>query len=270
MRPVAIPQGESGRVDVDGGSLEWRWHGPRPGLAPTLVFLHEGLGSAAQWRDFPERLAAEAGYGALVYSRAGYGRSSPIEEPRPVSFMHAEATRALPEVLARFGVVSPVLFGHSDGASIALIYAGSGCAPPPRALILEAAHVMVEPICLQSIRRLAATVGDPVAGAGLRERFARHHDRSEETMRAWIDVWLRPEFAAWDIQSLLPAVVCPVLGIQGKEDAYGTPAQLDLLRSAVAGPVETHLLAACGHAPHRDRRDDVLSLSKAFLARVTG
>src|SRR6187397_179959 len=132
MRPVATPQGEAGRVDVDGASLEWCWHGPRPGLAPTLVFLHEGLGSAAQWRDFPQRLAAEAGYGALVYSRAGYGRSSPIEEPRPVSFMHAEATRALPEVLARFGVVSPVLFGHSDGASIALIYAGSGCAPPPR------------------------------------------------------------------------------------------------------------------------------------------
>jgi pimeloyl-ACP methyl ester carboxylesterase len=260
MRPVTTPQVESGRVEIDGARLEWRWCGPRPGLAPTLVFLHEGLGSTAQWRDFPERLAADA----------GYGRSSPIESPRPVSFMHAEATRTLPQVLARFGVDQPVLFGHSDGASIALIYAGSHCAPAPLALILEAAHVTVEPICLQSIRRLEATVGDPVAGAGLRERFARHHDRAEETMHAWIDVWLRPEFAAWDIRALLPAVACPVLGIQGKEDAYGTPAQLDLLRAGVAARVETHLLAACGHAPHRDRREEVLALSKTFLASVTG
>ncbi len=272
MLPVAIPAGETGFVDVQGARLEWRWCGPRAGGAPTLVFLHEGLGSAGQWRDLPDRLAASAGCGALVYSRAGYGRSSPIAGPRPTSFMHDEATRVLPDLLERFSVREPVLYGHSDGASIALIYAGSRCAPPPRALILEAAHVLVEPICRESIRRLGAAFDAPTpAGAKLRSGFRRHHgDQSEDTVHAWVEVWLRPEFAPWNIQALLPAIDCPVLAIQGEDDAYGTPLQLDLLRSGVSGPVEAHLLARCGHAPHRERRDDVLSLARAFLVRATG
>jgi len=264
--------GSSESVEIEGALLEYRFLGAPPSEAPTLVFLHEGLGSAAQWRDLPDALAVRSGCGALVYSRAGYGRSSPAVEPRPTSFMHDEARRTLPMLLARFAIRRPMLFGHSDGASIALIYAGSGCSPPPRAVIVEAPHAVVEPVCLASIRALAEAFDSATAaGAALRARFARHHgEQSERTVRSWVDVWLRHEFAAWSIEEMLPAIDCPVLAIQGENDAYGTPLQLDLLRAGVAGPVETHLLAACGHAPHRDRPEAVLSFAESFVARLAG
>ncbi|HEX2644748.1 MAG TPA: alpha/beta hydrolase, partial [Thermoanaerobaculia bacterium] len=157
-------------IAPEGASLETRWIGPDPDRAPTIVFLHEGLGSATLWRDFPDRVAAAAGCGALVYSRKGYGASPPLDGPHPVRFMHREALEALPEVLAHFGIENPILFGHSDGASIALIYAGARLGPV-RGLILEAPHVFVEPVCVESIARLAAAYETTDLG----QRLARHH-----------------------------------------------------------------------------------------------
>ncbi len=182
---------ESGFLEVGGVRLEARWAGPQPESAPTLVFLHEGLGSASLWRDFPDRLAAETGCGALVYSRAGYGKSDPIALPRPVRFMHDEAA-ILPAVLAAAGVREHVLIGHSDGASISLIHAGS--APSPglrglRGLILEAPHVFTEPHGLASIARIREAYRD----TDLRARLARHHGANVDVaFRGWNDVWLDP------------------------------------------------------------------------------
>lgn len=272
MPRVAGVAAESGFVEVQGAHLEVRWVGPPPDVAPTLVFLHEGLGSAGQWRDLPDVLAERSGLGALVYSRAGYGRSSPVAGPRPTSFMHEEADAVLPELLASCAVRRPILFGHSDGASIALLYAGSERLPRPLGLILEAPHVFVEPVCLTSIGRLAAAHSSPTAeGARLRASFARHHGvEAVRTVESWTEVWLRPEFAAWNIERVLPRVECPALVVQGEDDEYGTELQLERLRAGVTGPVETHLLRACGHTPHWDRRADVLALAEAFLARVAG
>lgn len=257
-------------VEVCGDRLETRWLGPRPGEAPTLVFLHEGLGSLAQWRDFPAELAARTGYGALVYSRAGYGGSSPAHLPWTPRFLHDEALRALPALLAQYGIADPILFGHSDGASIALIHAGhagAGLAPRPRALVLEAPHVFVEPVCRDSIRALA---GRFAADASWRERFARHHVSAAATVPAWCRIWLDAAFRAWNIEAVLPAIRCPVLALQGEQDEYGTPAQLARLAAGLGGPSETHLLAGCGHSPHRDRESEVLNRTVEFLARVPG
>lgn len=266
-----VENGASGFCEVHGASLEWRWAGPAPAAAPTLVFLHEGLGSAAQWRDLPDVLAQRCGYGALVYSRAGYGRSSPVAGPWPLSFMHREALEVLPELLAGLGVLDPVLFGHSDGASIALVYAGAGCVPRPRALIVEAPHLFVEPICLASIARLAERFSAATPeGEKLRAGFERHHGaQASETVSRWTEVWLSPGFVDWSIETFLARIASPILAIQGTEDAYGTPLQLERL-AALAPSVETHLLAGSGHSPHRDRRSDVLSLAHGFLTRLAG
>lgn len=217
------------------------------GASPTLVFLHEGLGSVSAWRDFPARLAAATGRAALVFSRAGYGRSPRKPGPWPVEFMHDEA-----ESLA----LDPdsILIGHSDGASIALLYAA---AHPVRALVLEAPHVFVEDKTVASI----ALLGDDV-----RARLARHHDHADETFAAWRDVWLRPAFRRWNIEPCLPHVHAPTLVIQGEDDEYGTVAQVDAIRRQLGAPCQTLLLPDCGHAPHRDQPDRTLAATTAFIA----
>jgi pimeloyl-ACP methyl ester carboxylesterase len=182
--------------------LEYRWFGPPPGEAPTLIFLHEGLGCAATWRDFPRRLADATGCGALVYSRAGYGTSPPVILPRPIRYMHDDAV-VLDEVLRHYDVRDAILIGHSDGASIALIYAGSAPRPNLRALALEAPHVFAESIALESI----AAMQREYETTDLRQRLARYHGANVDVaFRGWNDVWLHPEFRDWNIEEFLSAI----------------------------------------------------------------
>ena len=243
------------------------------GAPPALVFLHEGLGSIRQWRGFPARVAAATGRAALVYDRYGYGGSDVLAEPharqmrsasRPsgVRFMHDAALVELPELLARTGITEPVLIGHSDGASIALIHAGAGHAV--RALVAMAPHLFVEDVCIHSIEaaRRQFETGD------LGRRLGRYHRDPHRTFHLWCDAWLDPAFRAWNIEEFLPAIRCPVLAIQGEDDRYGTMAQLDALARGVGGPCELVKLAACGHSPHLDQPERTLAALVGFLDRA--
>lgn len=251
-------------LTAGGRRLEAFWIGPAPGEAPTLVFLHEGLGSASSWRDFAPRLAAETGCGALVYSRAGYGTSDPAPPRWPVRFMHDEAP-ILSETLATLGIQEPILIGHSDGASVALIYTGSDPKIQPRALVLEAPHVFVEPLTVSSIAALPARYTE----GGLERKLRRQHgDNTEQTFRAWTEVWLSPEFRSWDIQEYLPGVRCPVLIVQGENDEYGTLRQVEAITAGAAGPVGTVLLPDCGHSPHRERPEETFQAMAPFICGI--
>jgi pimeloyl-ACP methyl ester carboxylesterase len=255
--------GAPSTVEVLGRGLEYRWIGPRPGEAPTIVFLHEGLGCLTMWRDFPDRLASAAGCGALVYSRPGYGASDPVRGPRAVAFMHEEALAVLPAVVRLFKLGEVVLFGHSDGASIAIIYAGS--LSPVRALVLEAPHVFVETVCTEKIARIAREY----EATRLRERLARHHGANTDSMfRSWTDVWLRPEFRQWNIEEYLPAIESPMLVFQGKDDEYGTLRQVDTVVRQVNGPAQSLVLPHCGHTPHSEKPAEVLEAASRFIRRT--
>jgi pimeloyl-ACP methyl ester carboxylesterase len=215
---------------------------------PTLIFLHEGLGSVALWRDFPRKLAAATGSPAVVYSRYGYGKSDPLRGDRAVDYMHVEALTVLPELRDKLGLEDVVLVGHSDGASIALIHAGAG-KWRVRGLMVEAPHVFVEDISIAGIRaaKRAFETGD------LSGRLAHYHADAEGAFWGWNKIWLDPDFRAWNIREYMPGVRCPVLAIQGADDEYGTLAQLDAVTSGVSGPTESLILPDCGHAPHRDQ-----------------
>ena len=230
------------------------------GAEPALVLLHEGLGSVSMWRGVPATLHDATARRVVTYSRAGYGRSAPVSLPRPVTYMHHEADVVLPALLAQLGIERPVLVGHSDGASIALLYAGAG--HPVAGLVLLAPHVIVEDATVDSI----AAAREAYASTDLRERLARHHDDVDVAFRGWNDVWLSPEFRAWDITERLPAIDAPVLVIQGDADAYGTPRQLDLIEAGVGGPVEQMLLPGVGHAPHLEAPGAVLPAIATFVA----
>jgi pimeloyl-ACP methyl ester carboxylesterase len=246
-------------IDVAGKRLEARRIAGPPGR-PTIVFLHEGLGSVSAWRDFPDRLAREMACPALVYSRAGYGHSSPAHLPRAPDFMHVEARSVLPALLAAEGVEQPILFGHSDGASIALLYAalpGSRV----RALVLEAPHVLVEQVCAGAI----ADVRREYSRSDLRDRLARHHADPDAAFYGWADAWLRPEFRRWNIEDALPHVRAPALVIQGDRDEYGTIAQVEAIERGSGGPVERLWLPGVGHRPHRERPDEILTAAVRFL-----
>lgn len=261
MRKAGTLRGGGERFEVLGQGLEYRWIGARPEDAPTIVFLHEGLGCLAMWRDFPDRLAAAAGCGALVYSRTGYGASDPVREPRPVRFMHDEALDVLPAVIEHFQLGEVILFGHSDGASIAVIYAGAHLGPV-RALVLEAPHVFVEPVCVERIARIA----EEYETTRLRDRLTRYHGGNTDSMfRTWTDVWLRPEFRQWNIEEYLPAIESPVLVVQGEDDEYGTVRQVDSILTQVGGPAKSLVLPRCGHSPHSDRPDEVLEAVGQFV-----
>jgi len=254
-------------VTVGGCRLEYQWHGPPGSKAPTIVFLHQGLGSISQWRDFPASLCARLGCGGLVYNRLGYGGSDPLGEPFTPTFMHHEALDVLPRLLATLGIARPVLFGHSDGGSIALLYAGSGLGEP-RALVLEAPHVLVEAITVTSI----AALRNAYASTPLRERLEQHHGpHADPLFHAWSRIWLSREFRDWNIESSLPAITCPVLVIQGRDDEYGTERQMDAIAAGVSGSVETLILDACRHSPHVDQRDAVdAAVTRFLLTSATG
>lgn len=230
---------------------------------PPLVFLHEGLGSLSAWRDFPARVAATTGCSALVWSRAGYGRSSPPHGPFHVRYMHDEALTVLPALLDRLAIGRPLLVGHSDGASIALIHAG-GSGRAVAGLALLAPHVFVEDLSVRSI----AAARDSFAATDLPARLARHHRDPEATFRRWNDIWLHPDFRGWNIEQYLPCIGCPVLALQGRDDEYGTAAQLEAIRAQVPGEVAVRVLADCRHAPHKDQPDATLAALTEFIAQV--
>ena len=237
-------------------------HPHHPG--PCLVFLHEGLGSVAMWRDFPVRLCAATGCRGLVYSRWGYGKSDPLDGPRAVDFMHDEARRALPDLLDQLGIDNPVLFGHSDGASIALLHAGL-TSRPVAGLVVLAPHVMVEDISVRSIAAAKAAY----ATTDLRTRLARYHDDVDSAFRGWNDVWLLPAFRDWNIEDCLPGIRVPVLAIQGVDDEYGTLEQIRrIARGAVNAEVELLELADCRHSPHRDQPEAVIAAVQRFAAAL--
>jgi pimeloyl-ACP methyl ester carboxylesterase len=243
--------------------IAYEWIGERAPGKPVLVFLHEGLGSIRQWRDFPAKLAAASGCPALVYDRYGYGQSDLLQEPRrTVRFMHDEALVAFPKVLSDLKVENPILIGHSDGASIALIYAGAG--HQVRGIVAMAPHVFIEPICLESIRNAV----ESFESTDLASRLGRYHRDARKTFYGWADVWLDPEFKAWDIRGdYLPSIRCPVLAIQGRDDEYGTMAQLDEIARRVKGPCELLKLEDCGHAPFRDQPEKTLASVTTFITR---
>jgi pimeloyl-ACP methyl ester carboxylesterase len=227
------------------------------GAEPALVFLHEGLGSVGRWRDFPRRLATATGRRALLYSRAGHGKSDVPGEDRTPRFMHAEALDVLPQLLRAAGLERPVLVGHSDGGSIALIHASRH---PVSGLILLAPHVFVEDITVTSIEAARETF----ATTNLGERMARHHRDPERTFRLWNDIWLAPEFRAWNIEDVLPGVTAPTLLIQGEHDQYGTLAQIDAIERGIGGRAVRVVLDA-GHAPHLEAPEDTLAAAAGFL-----
>ncbi len=245
-----------------GHRLEYAWHGRGHRDRSPIVMLHEGLGSVALWRDFPQHLAKATQRRVLVYSRYGYGRSDPLTEPRGVDFMHIEALQTLPQLLDALELRNPVLFGHSDGGSIALIHAAQAHRSTS-AVIALAPHVFVEPYGLASIResRRAYLEDD------LRERLARRHADVESAFWGWNDIWLHPDFLAWNIEAMLPSIGCPVLGIQGLDDQYGTMEQLDRIGHGVRN-LRRLELPDCGHSPHRDQPDAVLNAAAEFLGGI--
>jgi pimeloyl-ACP methyl ester carboxylesterase len=231
--------------------------------APTLVFLHEGLGSVAMWRDFPQRVADATGHPTLVYSRAAYGLSSPLLTARRPDYMHVEALATLPALLDLLAIDQPILIGHSDGASIALIHTGARVRAV-RAVATIAPHVFVEALSLTSI----AKARHAYETSDLRQRLSRYHADVDSAFRGWNDIWLAPEFRDWNIESFLGGIDCPVLLIQGEDDEYGTLAQIDAIQSQLPGRVERVVLAACGHSPQRDQPEATLAALARFIASV--
>lgn len=248
-------------IALEGTTLETRWWGPGPEAAPSLVLLHEGLGSVGLWRDFPGRLAAATGCGVFAWSRAGYGSSDPVPLPRPLGYMHDEAAQ-LGRVLDAAGIGRCILIGHSDGASIAAIHAGSAQDFRTRGLVLIAPHYFVEDVAISAISDARHAYV-----AGLRERLARHHDHVDVAFRGWNDAWLDPRFRAWDITDCLPYIRVPVLQLQGTDDPYGTTAQTDRAERLCHCPVETILLPA-RHAPHLEAPEASLAAIAGFVTHI--
>ncbi len=238
---------------------------PHAAAGPTLVFLHEGLGSINQWSHFPAELCARTGLPGLVYERWGHGRSEPLTGPRPDDYLHREAQDSLPEVLAACGIVDPpILFGHSDGASITLLFAAA-YPERTRAVISEAAHVFVEEECLAGIRLARAAYDQGLLRDGLR----RYHGANTEAMfRGWGDTWLRPERRDWNVADELRRITCPTLIIQGADDEYGTRAQVEAIAAGVFGPAEILWLPDCAHVPHHQARETVLDAAARFIGGV--
>ncbi|MEX3016781.1 alpha/beta fold hydrolase [Gymnodinialimonas hymeniacidonis] len=255
----------AGFVEVSCKRLEYRCWGPEPDDGRAIVLLHEGLGCVALWRDFPQRLQEATGLPVLAYSRAGYGQSDPDDLPRPLNWMTREAVEVLPQVLASFGLSQPILLGHSDGATIAAIYAGRQSllgAPPLLAAVLMAPHFFTEEMGLAEIAR----AGEAFRTSDMAARMAKYHRDPEATFRGWADAWLDPEFREWNVEHALDGVTCPVLAIQGREDQYGTLAQIEVVSRRVA-TAQTMVLDACQHVPHLEQSEAVLEIIGQFMQK---
>jgi len=256
------------RVTVQGRALEVQRIAGLSPHAPDLVFLHEGLGSISHWKDFPARVAAITGCRVTVYSRYGSGNSDRLTEPRPVNYMHDEGLRALPDLLKQLHIEHPILVGHSDGASVALIFAGAGTGShnSVRGLVLLAPHVFVEDLSVASI----AAAKTAFETTDLCEKLGRHHRDPASTFWGWNNIWLHPEFRGWNIEEYLPRITCPILAIQGLDDQYGTMAQLHAIARQSGGPVEILPLADCRHSPQRDQPEATLAAIAKFVKQLSG
>ena len=259
---MAFP--DSGFLSIGAQRLEYRMIGPPPEVAPTIVMLHEGLGCVGLWGDFPERLQAATGCGVFVYSRAGYGQSSPVPLPRPLTYMHDEARDVLPALLNEIGFQRGLLLGHSDGASIAAIYAGSHQDHRVGGLVLIAPHFIVEDVTGAAI----AGMRKAYETSDLRARLARYHADVDATVRGWSDVWLKGDFRKWDITEFLGYIRVPVLIVQGEKDQYGTVRQLEIAQEECYCPVEVALLPNAKHAPQREAPEATMRAVTKFSARV--
>jgi pimeloyl-ACP methyl ester carboxylesterase len=231
---------------------------------PVLVFLHEALGSIELWHDFPSSLVETTGCNALLYDRWGHGKSDPLDAKRTLRYVHDEALDSLPAVLKKSKVDNAVLIGHSDGGSIALIFAAE-YPEVARGVISEAAHVFVEEITLEGIREAVKSAET----TNLLERLSRYHgDNTEKIFRAWHETWLSPEFNRWNIEDCLPRITCPTLVIQGEDDQYGSEAQVEAIASQVSGPTKSLLIPNCSHIPHRQARDTVVQGMTEFIMKL--
>jgi len=252
-------------ANLDGRSIEYAAILADAASPSTMVFLHEGLGSVTLWRDFPGKVARRLGTPAFVYSRFGYGQSDGLRARRTPQFMHEEALEVLPRLLDQLGIECPLLIGHSDGASIALIHAAMS-GRPVRGLVCMAPHVFVEPVCVESIAKIRETYRT----TDLRQRLAKYHARVDDAFLGWADIWLEPEFLNWSIEDLIGRIEPPMLLIQGRDDEYGTLAQLDRIEALANGPTTRLVLDNCGHSPHRDQEAAALEAIAAFANGLGG
>lgn len=228
---------------------------------PTLVFLHEGLGSIEMWRDFPDKLIATTGLNAVIYERQGYGQSDPLELPRPSNYLEIEAEQWLPPLLKQLGVEKPILVGHSDGGSIALVYAALY---PAEAVVAMAAHVYVEAVTIEGIKKVVAQYDPNVMG----KKLAKYHgDKTADTFSAWADTWLRDDFRAWNIEAYLPKITAPTLIIQGKEDEYASSAHVDSILNGITKQATALMIDNCGHSPHLEAKELVLKRITTFIQK---
>jgi len=238
----------TGFLRIGASDLEYRMIGPAPEAAPTIVMLHEGLGSVGLWGDFPEKLQAATGAGVFVYSRAGYGASSPVTLPRPLDYMHIEARDVLPKVLDAIGVRRGLLLGHSDGASIAAIYAGSHQDHRVQGVAMIAPHFIVEDISVKSI----AEIKEAYETTDLKAKLARWHKDVDNAFYGWNGAWLDAKFRNWDISDYLAYIRVPVLIVQGESDQYGTMRQVEVAQDECYCPVDVAVIPGAGHSPHRE------------------
>jgi pimeloyl-ACP methyl ester carboxylesterase len=254
----------SGFLPINNSNLEYRLLGPSPDQAPTLVLLHEGLGSAALWGDFPEKLQAATGLGVFVYSRAGYGASSPVKLPRPLDYMQREALDVLPKLLDAIGFQHGLIIGHSDGASIAAVYAGGVEDHRIDGVVLIAPHFIVEDMGLKAIAETKAAFET----TNLREKLARWHKDVDNTFDGWSGAWLDPKFRSGDISDYLAYVRVPLAVIQGADDQYGTIRQAEIAQEECYCPVEVTMIAGTGHSPHREAPEATLNAISELAGAV--
>ncbi len=253
----------SGFMEIDGLRLEYVWHGPTPGETPTIVLLHEGLGCVAGWLDFPARLAEVTGCGVLAYSRQGYGNSAPVA--RPPSHMHDEAHKTLPKIIDHFGLRKVFLVGHSDGASIAAIYAGSVQDHRVRGVILMTPHFFNEPVCVNAVREAKKAYE---TGA-LKKSLARHHGANVDlAFYGWSETWLDPEFRHWNIEDCLAHIRVPVLLVWCANDRYASLDQVEAARETCTCPLEVVMLESAVHWPHREAPGETLRAVETFTMRL--
>ena len=256
---------ENGFSEINGAHLEFATFGAPPSEAPTIVMLHEGLGSVSHWKNIPERLASETGLGVFVYSRAGYGQSSPIELPRPMDYMTREAIDVLPMVLDASGFQEGILLGHSDGATIAAIYAGTVKDLRVSGLVLIAPHFFAEDMGLVSIAeaKSAYRTGD------LKEKLRRHHKNVDNAFCGWSNAWLDPGFREWNVSEVVDGLSIPVLTVQGRDDPYGTLAQIEEIKTRACSQIDVEILDNCGHSPYREQPEKFLKIVAEFFSRIS-
>lgn len=262
---MAYQWGAPGWIEADGKRLEAATWGPPPGEVPTIVMLHEGLGCIALWRDFPQALAAATGWGVLAYSRAGYGQSDKAALPRAVDYMTHDAGVVLPDVLDAIGFQCGVLLGHSDGATIAAEYLGEHEDLRIRGLILMAPHFFTEPGGRAEIDRALMAYET----TNMRAKMARYHADPDHTFHGWRDAWLNPAFRDWDVTDCIDYFRVPTLAIQGRDDQYGSLAQINVIAERSYAPVELEVLQDCRHVPHQEQPEQTLALIADYIARLT-